>query len=186
MGSLVYTALCSLDGYVVDDDGRFEWAAPDSEVHQHVNDAERDVGTYLLGRRMYEVLRYWGGPDPVADKDPVIADYRRVWQAADKVVHSTTLEEVTTPRTELRRRFDVDEVRALLASTPGPVSVGGPTLAAQALAAGLVSELRLYRFPVVVGGGTSALPPRARLSLELVEARTFASGVSYTHHRVRR
>jgi dihydrofolate reductase len=170
----------------VDADGRFDWATPDSEVHGHVNDFERGVGTYLLGRRMYEVMRYWGAPDPDADRDPVVRDYRRLWQAADKVVYSRTLRGVGTARTTLRPAWVADEVRAMVAGAAGLVSVGGPTLAARALADDLVDEVRLYRFPVLVGAGTSALPAGLRTALELVDARALAGGVSYTHHRVRR
>jgi dihydrofolate reductase len=185
MGRLVFTAICSLDGYVVDADGGFGWAAPDTEVHAHVNDHERRVGTCLLGRRMYEVLRYWGGPDDEADREPVIRDYRRIWQAADKVVYSTTLGAPSTPRTSVERSFDAEAVRRLVQRSTRDVSVGGPTLAAEAFAAGLVDEVRLYRHPVSVGGGTPALPPGRRLDLALLEARTFASGVVFTRHRVR-
>jgi dihydrofolate reductase len=186
VGALLYTALCSHDGYVVDADGSFGWAAPDREVHAHVNDSERAVGTYLLGRRMYEVMRYWEGPDPDDDPDPVLQDYRQMWQAADKVVFSRSLAGVTTERTTLRPAFAVEEVRALVAAADHPVSVGGPTLAGQALAAGLVDEVRLYRFPVLVGGGTAALPAGVRADLELVDLHRFDSGVVLTTHRVRR
>jgi len=186
VGALVLTALCSLDGFVVDADGRFDWAAPDSEVHAHVNDFERGVGTYLLGRRMYEVMRYWGGPDPDADRDPVLRDYRRLWQAADKVVYSRTLRVADTARTTLSPTWVAADVRELVAAADGPVSIGGPTLAARGLADDLVDEVRLYRFPVVVGGGIPALPAGLRATLELVDARQFAGGVAYTHHRVRR
>jgi dihydrofolate reductase len=183
---LVFSAICSLDGYVVDADGSFAWAAPDEEVHAHVNDHERDVETLLLGRRMYEVLSYWGSPDDEADREPIMRDYRQIWQATEKVVYSSTLREPATARTVVRERFDVDEVRRLLESADRPVSIGGPTLAAEGFRAGLVDEVRLYRHPVLVGGGTPALPDGLRLDLELVETRAFASGVTYTHHRVRR
>ncbi|WP_460933313.1 dihydrofolate reductase family protein [Phycicoccus ginsengisoli] len=181
----MFTAICSLDGYVVDADGSFRWAAPDAEVHAHVNDEARGIGTYLLGRRMYEVLRYWDGPDEQADREPVIRDYRRVWQAAKKVVYSTTLAAPSTPGTAVERSFDGAAVRPLVELSAADVSVGGPTLAAEAFAAGLVDEVRLYRHPVSVGGGTPALPAGQRIDLELAEVRTFGSGVVFTRHRVR-
>src|SRR4051812_4874159 len=147
---------------------------PDDEEHAFVNDLERGVGTYLYGRRMYEVMSYWA--DPPADSDPVSLDYAQVWQAADKVVYSATLPEVTTPRTRLERTLDVDAVRAI----PGVVSVGGPTLAAPLLRAGVVDEVALLLHPVTVGGGTPALP--AGLRLDLLEQRRFDSGVVYVRY----
>ena len=185
MADLVFTAICSLDGYVVDADGRFEWAAPDEEVHAHVNEFERGVGTYLLGRRMYDVLTYWGTEDTEADRSAVTRDYRRIWQAADKVVYSTTLGEPSTPRTVLRGEFDAEDVRGLKEQADRPVSIGGPTLAGQALHAGLVDVLRLYRHPVLVGAGTAALPGDIRARLDLEDATKFTSGVVFTQHRVR-
>jgi dihydrofolate reductase len=183
---LVFAAICSLDGYVVDTDGSFDWAAPDAEVHAHVNDLERGVGTHLVGRRTYEFLAYWDTDDPDADREPAMAEYRRLWRLTDKVVYSTTLDLPPTPRTTIARTFEPGQVRALLAAVERPVSIGGPTLAAEAFAAGLVDELHLYRHPVVVGGGTPALPAGLRLELELLDTRTFDSGVVHTHHRVRR
>jgi dihydrofolate reductase len=193
MGRLVYTAITSLDGYVNDIDGRFDWSAPDPEVHQFVNDAERGVGTYLYGRRMYEVMRSWqdvgvdttvaAGPD--ADRPDAVRDYARVWRAADKVVFSRTLDAVTTPRTRLERTFDPDGVRQLLAAADGDVSVGGPGLAAAALAAGLVDELGVFLSPVVVGGGTRWLPDAVRVELELVDEHRFGNGVVHLRYRVR-
>jgi dihydrofolate reductase len=182
---LVFTAICSLDGYVVDADGSFEWAAPDEEVHAHVNDFERGVGTYLLGRRMYDVLSYWGHDDAEADRNAVIRDYRQIWQAADKIVYSTTLEGPSTPRTVLHHGFEPDEVRRLKEDSHRPLSIGGPTLAALALSAGLVDVLRLYRNPVLVGGGTPVLPEGVRAGLELEETTTFGGGVVFTQHRLR-
>jgi dihydrofolate reductase len=185
VAALVFTAICSLDGYVVDDEGRFDWAAPDEEVHAHVNDFERGVGTYLLGRRMYDVLSYWGSDDPEADRQAVMRDYRQIWQAADKVVYSTTLTEPVTARTVVRPQFDAGEVRRLKDAADRPLSIGGPTLAGQALEAGLVDVVRLYRHPVVVGGGTAALPLGFRAELELDDATTFGGGVVFTQHRIR-
>jgi dihydrofolate reductase len=186
VAALLYAAICSLDGYVADESGSFEWAAPDAEVHAHVNDLQRGVGTHLLGRRMYEVLRYWDADDPQADRDPVAADYRRLWGSTDKVVYSSTLTGPVGARAVVRRAFDAGEVRALKSGATGQLSVGGPTLAARALAEGLVDEVLLYRHPVVIGGGTAALPSGLRLDLELLDARTFGSGVTFTRHRVQR
>lgn len=176
---LVYSAITSLDGYVVDANGSFDWARPDDEAHAFVNDLERGVGTYLYGRRMYEVMSAWEPPAEFAQDDPVTKDYAGIWQAADKVVYSTTLESVTTARTRLERSFDADAVRAL----PGRVSIGGPTLAAHALRAGTVDEVHQLVTPVVVGGGTSWLPDGLRLPLQLVDTHRFASGVVHLHYQ---
>jgi dihydrofolate reductase len=173
---LSFGAIASLDGYTVDSSGSFAFARPDEEVHAFVNDLERDVSTYLYGRRMYEVMQYWA--DPPADSGPVELDYAQVWQAADKVVYSRTLSEVSTPRTRLAQELDVEEVRATAAA--GNVSVGGPTLAAQLLTAGVVDEVYLLLHPVTVGGGTPALP--GGISLRLLEERRFDSGVAYLRY----
>jgi dihydrofolate reductase len=179
---LVYSAIASLDGYANDADGKFDWSAPDEEVHAFVNDQERGVDTYLYGRRMYEVMRYWQDVD--TDGEPaVVRDYAEIWRAADKVVYSATLDEAPTPRTRIERRFDADAVRAL--KERGDVSVGGPTLAAEVIRAGLVDEYHLFVTPVIVGGGTPAFPDRARVMLELADERRFASGVVYLRYQLR-
>ena len=182
MARLLYAALASLDGYVADADGRWDWAMPDEEVHAFVNDLTRPVGTHLYGRRMYEVLSVWETM-PEQPQPEVIADYARIWQAADKVVYSRSLEEVTTARTRLERSFDPETVRAMKASAPRDLSIGGPELAAQALAAGLVDEVHLLLAPAIVGGGTRALPDGVRLDLELVDERRFANGMVYAGYR---
>jgi dihydrofolate reductase len=186
MGELIYTAITSLDGYVADREGSFAWAMPDEELHAHVNDGERGIGTYLYGRRLFEVMEVWQtfGAEG-SDEPPVIRDYAAIWRAADKVVYSTTLGGVSTPRTRLERTFDPDAVRALKAASSADLAVGGPTLAARALAAGLVDELRVYLHPVVVGGGTPWLPDDVRLDLELVGHHRFGSGAMFLRHRVR-
>lgn len=176
---LVYTAITSLDGYVNDSSGGFGWAAPDEQVHAFVNDLERGLATHLYGRRMYEVMTYWADPPP--ESGPVELDYAQVWQAADKVVVSTTLPEVSTPRTRLVRELDLEEVRAV--ATAGDVSVGGATLAGHLLRAGVVDEVRLLLNPVSVGGGTPALPRDHRVDLRLLEQRSFDSGVVYLRYR---
>jgi len=181
MARLTYSAIASLDGYVADADGTFDWAAPDEEVHAFVNDLERPVGTYLYGRRMYEVMAYWETAD---GSTGITRDFAELWRSADKIVYSTTLESVTSARTRIERSFDPEAVRRLKASSGRDLSVGGPGLAAQAIAAGLVDELHLFLVPVLVGGGTRALPGgAARVPLELVDEHRFGSGVVHLHYR---
>jgi dihydrofolate reductase len=183
MANLVYSVIASLDGYVNDERGEFGWAAPDEELHAFFNDLERPIGMYLYGRRMYETMRYWQTHDP-ATPGPT-GDYTRIWQAADKVVYSRTLEEVSTDRTSLQREFDPDRVRLMKAEAVSDISIGGPGLAAAALAAGLVDECHIVLVPVSVGGGTPALPRSQRIDLELVSERRFAGGAMHLHYRVR-
>lgn len=181
--SLVFSAIASLDGYTVDATGSFDWAAPDEEVHAAVNARERGVGTYLYGRRMFETMRVWqdiGGDD----EPPVIREYADIWRAADKVVFSSTLTGVTTARTRVEPVFDPGAVRTIVDSAAGDVSIGGPTLAAEALRAGLVDEVALLLVPVSVGGGTPALPPGLLLRLDLLEEHAFSSGVVLLRYRV--
>jgi dihydrofolate reductase len=180
MGKLVYSAIASLDLYVNDADGKFDWAAPDAEVHAFVNDQERPIGTYLYGRRMYETMAVWETMD---DPAPLMRDYADIWRAADKIVFSHSLDHVSTPRTWLERDLDPEAVRSLKAE--GDASIGGPTLAADALRAGLVDEVHLFLNPVVVGAGTPALPDGLRAALELLSERRFANGVVHVHYRVR-
>ena len=182
MAKLHYTAITSLDGYVADADGRFDWSEPDEEVHAFVNDLERPVGTYLLGRRMYDVLVAWETMD-TTDEPPVMEDYAEIWRAADKIVYSRSLDAVTTAKTRLERSFDPDAIRAMKTSAERDLSVGGPDLAAQAFRAGLVDEIQLFLAPVVVGGGTRALPGEVRLDLELLEERRFGNGTVYVRYR---
>jgi dihydrofolate reductase len=197
MAKLIYSAIASLDGYVADEDGNFDWAEPDAEVHAFVNDLERPIGTYLLGRRMYEVMVYWENVPDLAGQSPVSQDYAHIWQAAEKVVYSRTLAQKRNAlgplsltaygpgtRTRIEREFDPEAVRRLKASAERDLSVGGAELAAQALAAGLVDECQLFLTPVVVGGGNPALPKHLRLRLELLDERRFASGVVYLRHRI--
>jgi len=184
MARLVYSAIASLDGYVNDAGGEFGWAAPDDELHAFVNDQEREVGTYLYGRRMYEVMRFWETAGLEEPLSPVGQDYAEVWRAADKVVFSRTLDEAPTARTRLETDFEPAAVRALVDAADRDVSLGGPTLAAVALRAGIVDDMHLFLHPIVVGGGTAALPSSTRFGLELVDTRTFASGVVHLHHRL--
>jgi dihydrofolate reductase len=184
VAALLYTVIASLDGYTVDADGRFDWAAPPADVHAHVNAAERPVGTYLYGRRLYETMAGWQtmGTDP---GDPAeVRDFGALWRAADKIVYSSTLDAVSTPRTRLERSFDPAAVRALKAAADTDLSVGGATLGASALRAGLVDECRVYLAPAVVGGGTPWLPDGLRLRLRLLDEQRFAGGMVYLRYAV--
>jgi dihydrofolate reductase len=178
MGRLVYSAIASLDGYIADEQGDFDWSAPDDEVHAFVNDLTRPARTHLLGRRMYEVLAVWETMD---DPAPEMQDFAQIWRAADKVVYSTTLQEVATARTRIERSFEPDAVRAI--KEQGDCTVGGAALAAEALRAGLVDEVQLLLSPVIIGGGTRALPDGVRLGLELVDERRFSNGVVHLAYR---
>ncbi len=184
MAKLIYSAIRSLDGYVADEDGNFDWAEPDEEVHTFANDLERPVGTYLYGRRMYEVMLYWETM-PLADQPPFIRDFAEIWRAADKIVYSKTLQAASSARTRIERDFDPDGVRQLKASTGRDITVGGPDLAAHAFMAELVDELHLFVAPIVVGGGKQSLPDNVRLRLDLLHQRRFGSGMVYLRYRAR-
>ena len=184
MGKLRYSAITSLDGYVADEQGSFDWAEPDEAVHSFVNELERGVGTYLYGRRMYEVMRYWGTASTADDQPRFLAEYAEIWQAADKIVFSTTLEEPTTERTKLEGRFVPEAIQAMKRSSDRDLSIGGPGLALGALRAGLVDEIHRFIAPAVVGGGTAFLPSHLRLDLELLDERRFANGTVYLAYRV--
>jgi dihydrofolate reductase len=181
VGKLIYAAITSLDGYVADAQGNFDWSAPDEEVHAFVNDLQRSIGTYLYGRRMYEVLAVWETL-PLEGEPAVMRDFATLWRAADKVVYSTTLEVPSTPRTRIEHDFDPDAVRTLL-KLDSDVSVAGPHLAAAAIKAGLVDEFHQFVSPVIVGGGNAWLPPDVHVDLDLVDERHFTSGVVYLHYR---
>jgi dihydrofolate reductase len=185
MARLIYSTITSLDGYVADQNGNFDWAAPDAEVHTFVNNLEREIGTYLLGRRMYEVLAYWETARTIRDLPAVEREYAQIWQATDKIVYSKSLERVSSARTRIERDFDPEVIRQLKAAADRDISVGGPDLAAQALTARLVEECHFFLNPVVVGGGKQALPDNLRLDLGLVNERRFGNGVVYLHYRVR-
>ena len=185
MGKLIYGAIASLDGYVADADGKFDWGEPDEEVHAFVNDLERPVGTYLYGRRLYEVMVVWDDAEAFSDQPPHIQDFARLWQAADKVVYSTTLDAVSTARTRIEREFDPEAVRRMKAAAERDLNVGGPALAGHAFRAGLVDECHLLLAPVVVGGGKQSLPDDVRLDLELVDERRFGNGMVHLRYRTR-
>jgi dihydrofolate reductase len=182
MARLIYTAITSLDGYVNDQDGNFDWAEPSDEVHAFVNDLERPTGTYLYGRRLYDVMVAWETMD-LAGQPAVIEDYAQLWRAAEKIVYSRTLRAATSARTRIERAFDLEAIRQMKAQSESDISLGGPTLAASAIQAGLVDEYRLFVAPVVVGDGTPALPDHVHLKLELLDERRFSNGVVYLHHR---
>jgi dihydrofolate reductase len=186
MAKLIYSAIASLDGYVADEHGNFDWAVPDEEVHAFVNDLERPVGTYLYGRGMYEVMAGWETAHVGAGEPPAIHDFAQIWQAADKIVYSKTLERVSSARTRIERDFDSEAVRQLKAAAGRDLSVGGPGLAAQAIKAGLVDELHLFLAPIVVGGGIRALPDKVRLELDLLDERRFGNGMVLLHYLCRR
>jgi dihydrofolate reductase len=181
---LIYAAITSLDGYIADADGNFDWAAPDAEVHGFVNELERPVGTYLYGRRMYEVMVFWETAHTLSDEPSVSRDYAELWRATDKIVYSRTLTEVSSARTSIEREFDPEAIRRLKATAARDITVAGPHLAAQAFRAGLVDECHLVLVPVIVGGGTSALPDGARVDLELLDERRFDSGMVHLHYRI--
>jgi dihydrofolate reductase len=183
MAKLIYAAITSLDGYVADADGNFDWAEPDEEVFTFVNDLERPIGTYLYGRQMYEVMVSWETLPTTANQSPVERDFAELWQAADKIVYSTTLESVSSARTRIERAFDPEVVRQWKATAVRDITVSGPDLAAQAIKAGLVDECHLFFTPIVVGGGKQALPNNVRLKLELLDEHRFGNGVMHLHYR---
>jgi dihydrofolate reductase len=184
MARLLYMSIMSLDGYVADEAGSYDWAMPDDEVFGFVNDFERPVGTYLYGRRLYQEMTGWETMDADPGLSPLMLDFARIWQAADKVVYSRSLEAVSTGRTRLERDFDPGSVRRMKASADRDITVGGPVLAAEAIRAGLVDEIHLIICPVVVGGGKKALPGGVRLRLDLLDERQFGNGVIHLHYRV--
>lgn len=185
MAKLIYAAIASLDGYVEDESGNFDWSAPDEEVHTFINDLERSVGTYLYGRRMYETMVFWETAQTGADQPPPILDFAAIWQAADKIVYSRTLESPSTARARIESDFEPEAVRAMKAQADSDLSVGGAELAAQALRADLVDEIHLFLTPVVVGGGKPALPNGLRLDLELLDQRRFGNGTVHLRYSVR-
>ena len=184
MARLIYSMIESLDGYVADESGNFDWAAPDEEVHTFVNDLERSVGTYLYGRRMYETMVFWETAHELVDEPEVMHDFARLWQAADKVVYSKKLEAARSARTRIERDFDPESVRRMKAAASRDITVGGPHLAAEALRAGLVDELHLLVVPVIIGGGNKSLPDGLRLKLDLIDQRAFRSGVVHLRYRI--
>jgi len=168
MAKLIYSAIASLDGYVADQEGKFDWAEPDEQVHAFINDLERSVGTYLYGRRMYETMVGWETDARLAARSDLMRDFAQIWQTADKIVFSKTLETASTRRTRIERDFDAETVRRMKAAAARDLTVGGPALAAHAFRAGLVDECHLFVAPIIVGGGRQSLPDDVRLELELL------------------
>jgi dihydrofolate reductase len=183
VAKLIYMTIASLDGYVADEDGKFDWAIPDDEVHAFVNDLERPIGTHLYGRRLYEVMIGWETMHTLPDQTPLTLDFAAIWQAAEKVVYSRTLEEVSSARTRIERDFDPEAIRQMKAEADRDISIGGATLAGEAIRAGLVDELHVIANPIVVGGGTQSLPEGVRWELKLLDERRFANGVVSLRYR---
>jgi dihydrofolate reductase len=178
MAKLIYLAICSLDGFVEDERGNFDWAAPEEEVHAFVNDLERKVGIYLYGRRMYETMVWW----EKGEHEGVYRDYADIWRGAEKIVFSRTLQSVSSEKTRLERQFDPAAIKRLKETSASDLSIGGATIAGRAIAAGLVDECHLLLNPVLVGGGKRALPPDVRVRLELREEHRFPDGVVYLRY----
>jgi dihydrofolate reductase len=185
MAKLIYSSISSLDGYVADEAGNFDWAAPDEEVHAFINDLDRPLGTYLYGRRMYETMTGWETDPTLAEQSPQMEDFARIWQSADKIVYSKTLEAVSTARTRIERDFDPEAVQRMKTVAERDLIVSGPELASQAFEAGLVDECHLFVAPMVVGGGKRSLPDNVRMKLELLDERRFVSGMVYLYYRTR-
>ena len=185
MARLIYSAISSLDGYIEDRDGNFDWAMPDEEVHRFINNLERRAGTHLYGRRMYETLMVWETDPNLAAESPLLRDFAEIWQAADKIVYSKTLEAVSTRKTQMERNFNPTVIRQLKEAVEHDILIGGPALAAHAFRAGLIDECHLFLTPIIVGGGKQSFPDNVRLELELLEERRFGSGVVFLRYRTR-
>ena len=185
MAQLIYSAISSLDGYIEDRDGNFDWAMPDEEVHRFINNLERNAGTYLYGRRMYEIMTVWETDPNLAADSPLTQDFAQVWQAAEKIVYSKTLTAASTRKTRIERNFDPEAIRQLKKNAHHDIAIGGPELAAHAFRSGLIDECHLFLAPIVVGGGKPALPDDVRLELELLEERRFDNGMVFLRYRTK-
>ena len=185
MARLIYSAISSLDGYTEDMEGNFDWAAPDEEVHRFINNLERTAGTHLYGRRMYETLMVWETDPNLAAESPLLREFAEMWQAANKIVYSRTLQAASTRKTQLERNFDPEAIRQLKETVEQDILIGGPELAAHAFRAGLIDECQLFITPIIVGGGKPALPDNVWLELELLEERRFGNGVVFLRYRAR-
>lgn len=185
MAHLIYSALSSLDGYIEDQDGNFDWAMPDEEVHRFINDLVRTVDTHLYGRRMYETMMVWETDPNLAADSPLTQDFAEIWQAANKIVYSKTLAAVATRKTQIERNFDPEVIQQLKKTAQRDILIGGPELAAHAFRSGLIDEYHLFLTPIIVGGGKQFLPHQVRLELELLEERRFRNGMVFLRYRVR-
>jgi dihydrofolate reductase len=185
MAQLIYSAISSLDGYIEDRDGNFDWAMPDEEVHRFINNLERTAGTYLYGRRMYETMMVWETDPSLAADSPLTQDFAEIWQAADKIVYSKTLAAASTRKTQIERNFNPEAIQQLKRTAQHDILIGGPELAAHAFRSGLIDECHLFLTPIIVGGGKQSLPDHVRLELELLEERRFGNGTVYLRYRAR-
>lgn len=185
MAKLIYSAIASLDGYVEDKQGNFDWGTPDDEVHAFINDLERPIGTYLYGRRMYQTMVFWETVRTSGDQPAESRDFAEIWRAAEKIVYSRTLQTPSSGRTRIERDFDPIAIRRLKESAERDITIGGAALAGEAIAAGLVDECHLFLSPVIVGGGKRALPDDVRAQLDLLTERRFKSGVVHLHYEMR-
>ena len=186
MAHLIYIVNSSLDGYIEDMDGKFDWTTPDEEYFRFISNLVREAGTYLYGRRMYETMMVWETDPNLAAESPLRRDFAEIWQAANKIVYSKTLETVSTRKTQLEQTFDPEAIRQLKAASEHDILIGGPELAAHAFQAGLIDECHLFLIPILVGGGKSALPDNVRLELELLAERRFGNGTVFLRYRARR
>ncbi len=185
MANLIYVANTSLDGYTEDKDGKFDWTEPSEEYFRFINNLVRAMHTHLYGRRMYEIMMVWETDPNLAAESPLMRDFAEIWQAADKIVYSTTLETISTRKTQLEQTFDPKAIRQLKEASEHDILIGGPELAAHAFRAGLIDECHLFIVPILVGGGKSALPDNVRLELELLEERRFGDGTVFLRYRTR-
>ena len=185
MAHLIYSAISSLDGYIEDRDGNFDWAMPDEEVHTFINNIERSVGTYLLGRRMYEIMMVWETDPNLAAESPLMQDFAQIWQAANKIVYSRTLATPSTRYTKIARTFNPEAIEELKKTVQHEIAIGGAELAAHAFRAGLIDECHLFLIPIIVGSGKPSLPDNVRSELELLEERRFGNGTVYLRYRIR-
>ncbi len=183
MAQLIYSAMTSLDGYMEDRHGKFDWAAPDEEIHAYINNLEREFGIYLYGRRMYETMMGWETDPGFAATSPTMRDYAEIWQAAEKIVYSKTLQAASTRKTRIERDFDLEAIKKLKSAAESDITIGGPDLAAHAFKAGLIDECRLFIVPIIVGGGKKSLPDDIRLELKLVEECRFGNGMVYLRYQ---
>ncbi len=185
MARLIYSAITSLDGYIEDMDGNFDWAAPDEEVHRFINNLERGAGTHLYGRQMYETLQVWETDPNLAADSPLTRDFAEIWQAANKIVYSRTLQTVSTHKTKLERTFDPEAIRTLKEAVEQDILIGGPEIAAHAFRSGLIDECQFFLTPIIVGGGKPCLPDNLRLDLELLEEHRFDNGMVFLRYQVK-